>query len=250
MSEAPHVQLQAQVPPQHRQQHVLTVAVGRRHRRICSHQQLCCACHASCHAWEHLDVHPFGWCIRLAGGDMKSAPVPPRISMAVWKPSSGLAGCVVGEAAGLDASTAHGSEACTISMQLPAVLVSAVNRPGRSRPGAIEMLVELTSQPVSSAPHMSATSCSPAACCGRRPGLLRPARMRSICTRVPVIAACMISINGAQVQRAYCTVEQRKAQDERRHELHAGDGHTHQRSSIAQDLATALQLAACTSCGI
>ena len=154
-------------------------------------------------------MHPFGWCIRLAGGDMTSAPVPPRISMAVWNPSSGLAGCVVGEAAGLDASTAHGSEACTISMQLPAVLVSAVNRPGRSRPGAIEMLVELTSQPVSSAPHMSATSCSPAACCGRRPGLLRPARMWSICTRVPVIAACITQHLIAQVLHLQRTAPQR-----------------------------------------
>jgi hypothetical protein len=90
-------------------------------------------------------------------------------------------------------------------MQLPAVLVSAANRPGRNRPGAIEMLVELTSQPVSSAPHMSATSCSPAACCGRRPGLLRPARMWSICTRVPVMAACITQHHRAQVVHLQCT---------------------------------------------
>lgn len=74
-------------------------------------------------------------------------------------------------------------------MQLPAVFVSATNRPALRLPGASETVVAPTSQPCSSPPHILPIRRSPVMCCGRSPGFDRPARMLSMRMRVPVIAA-------------------------------------------------------------
>lgn len=114
-----------------------------------------------------------------AASSGEAAAAPPTLAAAAAAVFTGAAASPFPPAPGREANSKQGNADCASSMQLPAVRVSATWVPQTRRPGVRVMQEEPTSPPCSCPLHTSEMSCSPVRCCGRRPGLSRPARILS-----------------------------------------------------------------------